>query len=53
MRRAALCLLAGLLTACTSPPAMHDGNVVERPYQDIYRCIIQPESPLCPRPPPR
>lgn len=52
--KALACLgLALLLAACTSPPRLRDGDVVERPYQDVYRCILEPESPLCPRPPPR
>lgn len=38
-----------LLAACTAPPRLRDGDAVPRPNQDIYRCIMQPESPLCPR----
>lgn len=46
--KAIACLgLALLLAACTSPPP-RDGAIVDRPYQDTYRCIIQPESTLCP-----
>lgn len=47
-RAFALVALAIQLAACAGP-AHSDGEIVARPGQDIYRCIIQPESLLCPR----
>lgn len=48
VRATVLAVLAILMTACASP-RHNDGEIVARPTQDIYRCITQPGSPLCPR----